>query len=74
MAEPIMLLALTGTAGWQTVAAFAVPLWLLAAGAPVCGGGRSCAQVLGVTVYLTRQGPCHTRVLPKRWSNCGLVD
>jgi hypothetical protein len=75
----IVLLALTGTAGWQTIAAFVVLLWVLVAASiylraraflHVEGSeltvrrfkGKhtiSGPQVMGVTEYFTRQGPCH---------------
>jgi hypothetical protein len=75
----IVLLALTGTSGWQTVAALVVLLWLLA-GASICLRARaflrvegseltvrrfrskhtiSGPQVVRVTEYIARQGPCH---------------
>ena len=74
-----VLLALTGTSGWQTVAAFVVLLWVLV-GASIYLRARaflrvegseltirrfkskhtvSGPQVLQVTEYFTRQGPCH---------------
>ena len=75
----IVLLGLTGTTGWQTVAAFVLLLWVLA-GASIYLRSRaflrvegseltvrrfkdkhtiSGPQVMGVTEYFTRQGPCH---------------